>query len=106
MGVSDLLRVAQEVHLDAKLALRVLDGVPAQLRVGLHDLELFGREAARLQENAVRNADLADVMERRRLVEHLDGVLRQERREARMGSQAIQRGPLVFWRVAVSLSRR
>jgi hypothetical protein len=39
--------------------------------VGLHDLELVRREPPRLEQDAVGNADLADVVEGRRLESRL-----------------------------------
>ena len=56
----------------AQLPLGLLDRVAAERRVGLHDLELFRRQLARLEQDAVGDADLADVVQRRRLVQQLD----------------------------------
>src|SRR5713101_8576056 len=46
---------AQEWH--------VLDEAPADFRMRAHDLPFVGRQRPRLEENAVRNGDLADVVE-------------------------------------------
>ena len=72
VGEGDLLGKAQEACGDAEQGLRLGDGVPAKGGVGLHDLELGGGELAGLEEDAVGNADLADVVQWRRLVHQFD----------------------------------
>jgi hypothetical protein len=48
--------------------------VGADGRVGLHDEAFVGLQLARLQEDVVRQAHLADVMQRNRTFQHLDEV--------------------------------
>ncbi len=87
MAVRDLLGKLEEIDLDTQASLGLFDRIAAQLAMGLHDLELFGVEPPGLQQDAVRNADLADVMQRRRLAQQIDRLLGQEPGEARMIAQ-------------------
>jgi len=65
----------------------VHDGVAPQCGVGFHDLELFGGEAPRLEQDAVRDTHLADVVQRRRLEQQLGIGSGQECGEAGMRAQ-------------------
>ena len=58
-----------------KLAHRGQQRLGSDGRVGLHDLELFFRQASRLEEHAVRNTDLSDIVERARLIERIDELI-------------------------------
>src|ERR1019366_10123326 len=57
-------------------------------RVRLHHLELVGRQLARLQEDRVRDADLADVVERRSAADQLDILRRKVERRGDQRSAA------------------
>ncbi len=92
VAVGDFLGHAQERHPHAQPPLGVLDGVAAERGVGLHDLELLGGELARLEEDAVGNADLADVVQRRGFVEQVDHALVEHRLKARMARQPLGQG--------------
>jgi len=85
----DFLGAGEEGHFHAKLFLRVFDGVFAQRGVGLHDLEFFRLELAGLEQDAVGDADLADIMERRRLEQQFDLVRRQVGGKARVALQLL-----------------
>jgi len=55
--------------------------------VGLHDGEFLGAQLARLEQDAVRNADLADVVQRRRLEQQVQGFVIEKAGKARMRLQ-------------------
>lgn len=65
--VGDLAGEGEEGHRLLGVVLGTFDGLCAQPGRGLHDRPFLGGELARLEQNMVGNADLADVMERRRL---------------------------------------
>ena len=52
-----------------------LEGPLAENRVFLHHLVFLGRELAGLQQDRIGNADLAHVVQRRRMLDQLDQVL-------------------------------
>src|SRR5579859_7893623 len=78
--VSDLFRQLQ----NRKMAARQNFG--SHLSMRLHDFELFRSEIARLKENAIRNADLADVVEGRGPAKLVQLVLRPARRPSAAAS--------------------
>jgi hypothetical protein len=96
MRESDFLGDPQEIDIGAERSLGMFDRVPAQRRVRLHDLKFFGRELVRFQQNPVGNADLADVVQRRRFVEHLDIGVGEEGAKARMSLQPRRQRPHVM----------
>ncbi|MNP08320.1 hypothetical protein D3C76_1003840 [compost metagenome] len=57
--------------------------------MGLHDLELLWGEAPRLEEDMVRNADLADVVQWRRLEQQANCFVVEKMSEARMVAQLL-----------------
>ncbi|MNR09490.1 hypothetical protein D3C85_1256930 [compost metagenome] len=64
VAVGDLLGQAQKSHRGAQLLFGMPDCIASQYRMGLHRLELFRREAPRLEQYVIGDADLADVMQR------------------------------------------
>ncbi|MNG41382.1 hypothetical protein D3C84_1305310 [compost metagenome] len=64
MAVSDFLGQTKEVDVYPQLVFGMLNGVAPQRRVGLHDLELLWGEAPGLEEDAIGDADLADIVQR------------------------------------------
>ena len=57
-------------------------------RVGLHELPLVGLERALLEQDAIGDGDLADVVHRRRVQQQLDVGVAQPRRPAELGAHA------------------
>ncbi|MNN19092.1 hypothetical protein D3C81_1323210 [compost metagenome] len=55
--------------------------------MGLHDLELFSGEPSRFEQDAIGNANLADIVQRCRFEEQLDAVLVEKVPEARVVAQ-------------------
>ncbi len=89
MRVGNLLGQREEGHRAAEPRLGLRNRIAAHRRVLLHHLEFLGRQPARLEQDAIRDADLADVVQRRRLVEQLDGFIIQRRRKARVRAQRL-----------------
>ena len=83
VGERDLLRDVQEGESTAglfggcrigtgeRLLHRAGDGVGTDRRVRLHDFEFLGAQLALFEQDRVGDADLADVVQRRRLDDHL-----------------------------------
>ena len=67
MTEGNLLGNGEKLDLRAEPVLGELDGIPAEQGVVLHDFQLVRLVATRLQQDAVGDADFADVMEGRRL---------------------------------------
>ena len=63
MTVSNLLGHVQKIDRHAEGLLGVFDGQQAKRRVALHDGKLFRLIAARFEQDPIRNADLADVVQ-------------------------------------------
>jgi len=63
-----------------------LENLRADLTVGLDQLEFLSRESAGFEQDAVRNADLANIMQRRRAANQLDLILRQPQLVGQPGS--------------------
>ncbi|MNL70343.1 hypothetical protein D3C87_1953300 [compost metagenome] len=84
VAVGDLLGKAQKSHRDAQLLFGMPDGIASQYRMGLHRLELFRREAPRLEQYVIGYADLADVMQRSRLEQQADALVIEKMLEPRM----------------------
>ena len=70
-------RGASEVFVGREFAQRAVDRLAADFGVPLHDLELLAAQAAGLQQDRVRNADLADIVQRRGLDDGLEAGRRQ-----------------------------
>ena len=92
----DLLRVDEECHWLMRVGLGTADGVGAELRVGLHDDPFVGRQLAGLEQHVVWNADLADVVQRRRLGHQCNAALVQLVGEARVQAHALRQRTHVF----------
>ena len=82
--VGDFLGRGQELQRCLDVTLGFLDGVAAELGMGLHDDPLGGVELARFEQHVIGNADLADVVQRRRAGQQIDVVLAQRGLETRM----------------------
>ncbi len=85
--VGDLARVTQERIARTALGLGIGNGIAAEHGVGLHGLEFFRGQLARLEQDAVRNADLADIVQRRGLEQQVDRAFVQLRAESRVMTQ-------------------
>ena len=78
MRIDDVLGDGQgQVVAHAGGTFGVLDHRTAMRRMLAHLLELFLRQRARLVEDRIRNANLADVVKRREAGEQLDALGRQ-----------------------------
>ena len=94
MAVGDFLGEAQKGNLPAQFAFGLNDGVAPQRRVGFHDLEFLGLQLARLEQDLIGNADLADVVQGRGLEKHFNGlVVVQQRGKARVPAQVFRQQP-------------
>jgi len=105
VAVGDFPGQAQEGVGAADQAFGVENGVPAQGGVGLHDLELFRGELARFEQDAVRNAHLADVVEGGGFVEQVDGGVVQQFGKAGMALELAGQGPDVVLGAADVVAR-
>jgi hypothetical protein len=87
--VGDFLGQGEELqrHLDVLLGL--LDGFAAQSGVRLHHHPFVGRERPGLQQDVVGNADLADVVQRRRAAQKVDVAVAEGGGKARMAAQSV-----------------
>ena len=92
VAVGDFLGHAEERHAHAQAPLGLLDGIAPQRGVGFHDLELLHRQLARLEQDGVGDADLADVVQRRRLVQQVDHAVGEHVGEARVVAQVLGQG--------------
>ena len=73
MGVDDLLRHSQDhVVGDARFLLGATDDVASVDRVALHLDHFFTREGTRFVEHRIRNADLADIVQRCKAGQQVD----------------------------------
>src|SRR5580698_9416229 len=88
----NFLCAGEELHPDAQTPLGVLNGGESKCRVCLHDLELFRIKFAGLQQDAVRDADLADIVKRSGLEKNINLILRQVAGETGMRLQLLCQG--------------
>ena len=79
MAADDIDRTAQKVGERGLPVRRHQQRLPPQHGVALHDFEFLRRELGGLQQNAVGDADLADVVKRRSLEHQFDRPVRQTR---------------------------
>ena len=68
------------------------DGVAAQFGMGLHDFEFFRAQLAGLLQDVVGNADLADIVQRRRAGNRIDAAFIEVIAETRVVAQGAGQG--------------
>ena len=78
MRIGDLLGQGQKINLGTNQPLSVLDHIAAQGRVGFHDGHFIGIKPAGLEQNPVRDANFANVMQRRRPKQQVDVAVGQK----------------------------
>ena len=86
VAVGDLFRVLEEIDFDAQLVFGRQDGVAPQGGVRLHDGHFVRFETPRLEQNMVGDTHLADIVQRRRLEQQFDILVRQKIAETRQAA--------------------
>ena len=100
MAVGNFFGVVQKFDFQSQLVLCMLNRIAPQLAVRLHDLELVGLEPAGLEQDAVWNADFANVVQGGRLEQDIDRALVQKTGKARMPAQLVGQQTQVVLRAA------
>ena len=93
MGIGDFPSEAQEGIGGVEIPLGGRDGIAPQCGMGLHDLEFVRGQSARLEQDAVGNPHLADIVQRRRLEQQFDGFVVQGGGEAGVMAKMLGQRP-------------